>query len=113
LFFSFFSFFSFLSSFVLRIFYSNTFSWTVGVADEKTGADITMEFNDGVGFENDGGLYKVDLSLDLRKTSELTLPKPNEMLKADRKADLFDGKKIHVGVGYDIPVWRERDVTLV
>ena len=64
-------------------------------------------------FENDGGLFKVDLSLDLRKTSELTLPKPNEMLKADRKADLFDGKKIHVGVGYDIPVWRERDVTLV
>jgi hypothetical protein len=90
-----------------------TFSWCIGVKDSASDAEIKFEFNDSVGFDKDGGLYKVDIGL----AGVAGSAKAGLKALLDKKAKLFskdmlDGKAVTVGVAWDIPVYREYDVHL-
>ena len=90
-----------------------TFSWCIGVQDSATDAEIKFEFNDDVGFDKDGGLYKVDIGFSGISNSakagvKALLAKKEKIFSKD----MLEGKAVKVGVAWDIPVYREYDVNL-
>ena len=88
-----------------------TFSWCIGVMDSATDAEIKFEFNDDVGFDKDGGLYKVDIGFaGITNSAKAGVKALLDKKEKIFSKDMLEGKGVKVGVAWDIPIYREYDV---